>query len=352
MPRGSLVATPGPDMGAYTNRAVAPASRTRPLLIRALETLLLAAFAYVPLLLTKPGVVAADTKQYLYLDPGRLLRSAISMWDPSVAAGTVTHQNIGYLFPQGPFYWVFAQLGVPVWVAQRLWMGTLLFAAGAGVLYLARTLGVNGPGAVVAGLGLRAEPVLPPVHRADLGHPAPLGGARVAGRLRGARGAPGRMALPGPVRARRGARGSDQRHVSDLRRHRASGVACSTRCSFCTRRRRAGPWCAGLQHGRALARSLAVLDRRAAHRRRLRRQRSASTPRRSRPSPEPRSRPRSCAGSATGTSTGATGSGLAAGGRQARGARLAPRHELRFADPRGDRTPSSPAGGRRPSSSC
>ena len=112
--------------------------------MRALENALLAGFAYVPLLATKPGILADDTKQYLYLDPGRLLSSAMSVWDPSIAAGTVTHQNIGYLFPQGPFYWLFAQLGVPMWVAQRLWMGTLVFAAGAGVRYLAKTLGLNG----------------------------------------------------------------------------------------------------------------------------------------------------------------------------------------------------------------
>jgi hypothetical protein len=127
-------------------------------LTRALENALLAGFAYVPLLATKPGILADDTKQYLYLDPGRLLSSALSMWDPSIAAGTVTHQNIGYLFPQGPFYWLFAQLGVPMWVAQRLWMGTLVFAAGAGVRYLAKTLGVNGPGAVVAGLAYALSP--------------------------------------------------------------------------------------------------------------------------------------------------------------------------------------------------
>jgi arabinofuranan 3-O-arabinosyltransferase len=126
--------------------------------MRVLENALLAGFAYVPLLCTKPGILADDTKAYLYLDPGRLLSSAVSMWDPSVAGGTVTHQNIGYLFPQGPFYWVFAELGVPVWVAQRLWMGTVLFAAGAGVCYLARTLGVIGPGAVVAGLAYELSP--------------------------------------------------------------------------------------------------------------------------------------------------------------------------------------------------
>ena len=145
-------------MGAYTNRVVARTSRTHPLLRRALENALLAGFAYIPLLVTKPGTIADDTKQYLYLDPGRLISSAMSMWDPSIAAGTVTHQNIGYLFPQGPFYWLLAQLELPVWVAQRLWMGTLLFAAGAGVRYLAKSLGVNGPGAVVAGLAYALSP--------------------------------------------------------------------------------------------------------------------------------------------------------------------------------------------------
>ena len=145
-------------MGAYTNRAVARTSRTRRLFIRALENVLLAGLAYVPLLATKPGVLADDTKQYLYLDPGRLLSSAASMWDPSVAAGTVTHQNIGYLFPQGPFYWLFTQVDVPMWVAQRLWMGTVLFAAGAGVRYLVRAVGVNGPGVIVAALAYELSP--------------------------------------------------------------------------------------------------------------------------------------------------------------------------------------------------
>ena len=40
---------------------------------------LLAVVAYVPLLLTHPGRVVADTKTYLYLDPGRLLARAVSI---------------------------------------------------------------------------------------------------------------------------------------------------------------------------------------------------------------------------------------------------------------------------------
>jgi len=102
---------------------------------------LLACLTYIPLLLTKPGRVGADTKTYLYLDPGELLRRAPFMWDPNVGMGTLTHQTIGYLFPMGPWYWVMDQLGLPDWVAQRLWLATVLFAAAAGVLFLCRTLG-------------------------------------------------------------------------------------------------------------------------------------------------------------------------------------------------------------------
>ena len=103
--------------------------------------LALAVLTFGPLLRTAPGRVAADTKVYLYLDPGRLLSRATSMWDPNVGFGTVTHQNIGYLWPMGPWFWLFDRAGAPDWIAQRLWVATFLFAAGAGVLFLLRTLG-------------------------------------------------------------------------------------------------------------------------------------------------------------------------------------------------------------------
>ena len=61
----------------------------------AVQRLVLAVVAYIPLLANDVGRVAADTKAYLYLDPGRLLARAPYMWQPEVALGTVTHQNIG-----------------------------------------------------------------------------------------------------------------------------------------------------------------------------------------------------------------------------------------------------------------
>ena len=120
----------------------------------------LAILAYVPPLLSHPGRVSADTKSYLYLDPSRLFERAPSMWDPNVGLGTVTHQTIGYVFPMGPYYRTFDALGVPDWVAQRLWLGSLVFAAALGILTFARQLGRAGPGVVVSALAYAWSPYL------------------------------------------------------------------------------------------------------------------------------------------------------------------------------------------------
>ncbi len=117
-----------------------------------------AGMAYVPLLAVRPGVITPDTKTYLYLDPTRFLSQVAFMWNPTVGLGTVNHQYIGYLLPMGPFFAVFHLLGVPVWVAQRLWLGTILFGAGLGVLYLSRILGLKGPGPTAAALAYMLSP--------------------------------------------------------------------------------------------------------------------------------------------------------------------------------------------------
>jgi arabinofuranan 3-O-arabinosyltransferase len=104
-----------------------------------------AALCYGPLLATEPGVVVADTKTYLTIDPGRLLARSLSMWDPHVATGGVTHQTIGYLWPMGPYYWLCERIGAPDWAAQRVWLASILFLAGLGMRYLLRTFGWRGP---------------------------------------------------------------------------------------------------------------------------------------------------------------------------------------------------------------
>lgn len=118
----------------------------------AAEVAVLAIVAYVPFLRSSPGVVSSDSKQALYVDPGTFLVDAASLWDPSVGMGTVPHQHIGYLWPMGPWFWAWEQLGAPDWVAQRLWLGTLTLTAALGARWLVRSLGLGRAAALAAAL--------------------------------------------------------------------------------------------------------------------------------------------------------------------------------------------------------
>ena len=118
----------------------------------------LAAIALVGFLASDPGRVAADSRQYLYLDPGEFLRRAVSLWDPSVAAGTVPHQHLGFLWPMGPWFWLADTAGLPTWVAQRLWMAGLAAAAGIGALRLCRALGSSRAACLAAALVYQLTP--------------------------------------------------------------------------------------------------------------------------------------------------------------------------------------------------
>ena len=127
---------------------------------------LIGVLAYLPVLLTKPGRLPADTKLYLYLNPGRLIADAPFSWDGRQFGGWVPHQTIAYLWPQGPWYWMLQHLGSPDWVAHRLWIGTLLFVAAGGVMWTARLLGLNQSGALVAAIVYQLSPyILPYVSR-------------------------------------------------------------------------------------------------------------------------------------------------------------------------------------------
>lgn len=144
-------------MATLTARLSEQAGRARP---GRVVVALFALAAYLPPLVTRPGWVSADTKSYLTIDPGRLMRRAASMWDPWVGAGTITHQNIGYLFPLGPYYWLAERVGIPDWVAQRLLWGTLVFAALTGTWRLCRWLGWSIAPAVVAACAYGFSPYL------------------------------------------------------------------------------------------------------------------------------------------------------------------------------------------------
>ena len=111
---------------------------------------LLAFIAYIPAFLIQNGKVFTDTKLYLATDPGGLLRNASTAWDSRLFAGYVPHQNIGYLWPSGPFFWATNACGIPLWVAQRIWIGSLFFLAAWGVYRCCLKLRISGTSAAIA----------------------------------------------------------------------------------------------------------------------------------------------------------------------------------------------------------
>ena len=132
-------------------------------------TLLFAFLGYVPALLAAPGRMTADSKLYLYLDPGRLMADALGSYDPRQFAGWVPHQHISFAWPSGPWYWLFERTGTPDWIAHRLWLGTLLLAAALGVRWCALQLGLPSLSALVAGVAYELAPyILPYVSRTSV----------------------------------------------------------------------------------------------------------------------------------------------------------------------------------------
>ncbi|MCB0976290.1 MAG: DUF3367 domain-containing protein [Acidimicrobiales bacterium] len=133
-------------------------ARRRPSLRPQWDAVALVVVAYLPFLLSAPGRLASDSKQALYVAPSGFLREALSLWDPGVGAGTVPHQHLGYLWPMGPWFWFFDLIRVPDWIAQRLWLGTITFAAAMGVRWLVRSLGHGRAAALAAAFVYASTP--------------------------------------------------------------------------------------------------------------------------------------------------------------------------------------------------
>ncbi|MFZ0089202.1 MAG: alpha-(1-_3)-arabinofuranosyltransferase family protein, partial [Solirubrobacteraceae bacterium] len=109
----------------------------------------------------RPGQDTADTKVNLHVDPGRFLSDLASVWSPTEGLGHVQGgQYSGYLWPMDPWFALGHLLGLPDWVTERLWLGTLLALAAWGAVrlldeLLARERGV---GHVVAGAVYMVNP--------------------------------------------------------------------------------------------------------------------------------------------------------------------------------------------------
>jgi len=110
------------------------------MLARRRDSLVLAALAvlsYALAFLQRPGDAVTDTKIDLHVDPVSFLADAAAPWSSDISLGHVqSGQYGGYVFPMGPFFALWRELGVSPWVTERLWLGTVLAVAAIGVVWL------------------------------------------------------------------------------------------------------------------------------------------------------------------------------------------------------------------------
>ena len=96
------------------------AHATHPLNTHAIVWLVLAAAMFAQ----PVGLIAADTKHDLAVNPAGFLAAATHAWTDVFPLGQLQNQAYGYLFPQGLFFLLADVLPdwlLPTWVAQRLW---------------------------------------------------------------------------------------------------------------------------------------------------------------------------------------------------------------------------------------
>jgi len=121
---------------------------------------ILVTIAVIPSFTASPGLIPADSKLGLYLNPGRLISDAWWSYDARLFAGWVPHQQIGFIWPSGPWFWLGEWIGLSTWVTHRLWISVLLIAAGAGVVWCGRRLGLSWTAAAFAGIVYELSPYL------------------------------------------------------------------------------------------------------------------------------------------------------------------------------------------------
>jgi arabinofuranan 3-O-arabinosyltransferase len=103
------------------------------------------AVVLIGLLVEAPGRIVFDTKADVVLTPGRFLGQLAHLWSSQGGFGGLQDQAVGYAFPMGPFYLVAEWLGLPPWIAERLWMSLIVATAFWGAARLAERLRIGTP---------------------------------------------------------------------------------------------------------------------------------------------------------------------------------------------------------------
>ena len=121
----------------------------------------LALLSFTLAFLQRPGRSFTDTRIELTVDPVRFLHNVASVWSSTEDLGHVqSGQFVGYLAPMAPWYAFAHEIGISPWVAERIWLGTLLALASWGVVRLLEVLLDRPPGLphAIAGLLFMANP--------------------------------------------------------------------------------------------------------------------------------------------------------------------------------------------------
>ena len=138
-----------------------PGVRTRRDLPGAVRDIgLLVLVSYVPLLLSRPGRVVFDTADGPFVNADRAFRLAASRWNPTAGLGSIADRAFNDGFPMVQWFWAAHHLAIPTWLAQRLWLGTILLMAGLGVRALLETIRWYGPGTLTASIAYACSPYL------------------------------------------------------------------------------------------------------------------------------------------------------------------------------------------------
>ncbi len=137
------------DMGRAAHRDVgvlrewrkrAAFSDTAPLGRRTLIGL--ATFFVVVTFSQSPGLIEFDTKLALVMSPIPYFESFLHPWIAGQFGGGV-QQGTSFLWPMGSFFAATHVLHIPVWVAERIWLASLLTIGSWGAIRLAEALAIG-----------------------------------------------------------------------------------------------------------------------------------------------------------------------------------------------------------------
>ncbi|TLS46572.1 DUF3367 domain-containing protein [Streptomyces montanus] len=101
------------------------------------------AVVFVLFLAVDPGRMTFETKLGVALDPWQFMSDLGQLWHDRGGFGGIADQYVGYAFPMLPFYGLCDLLGIPVWLAERLWLSLVVTTAFWGALRLAERLGIG-----------------------------------------------------------------------------------------------------------------------------------------------------------------------------------------------------------------